>query len=251
VEERWLNDFFDEEYIRLWSGSLTDDRTRTEADGLWALAGLAAGSRVLDAPCGFGRISRALAERGATVLGVDLAQAQVEAAEAGRGDIDAERLRYRCRDLRRPLDEGGFDAALNVFSSLGYGTEEEDLAVLATLREAVRPGGAVVVETNHRDAIVGRLGPGGGFGSRLADGTLMVEEVRLDPATGRAESVWAWWGPRGHGEKRSSLRVYAIHELIRLVERAGLAFVSLHAGCSPEPYRPGGRVALLARRADP
>jgi hypothetical protein len=55
------------------------------------------------------------------------------------------------------------------------------------------------------------------------------------------------------GEKRASVRTYAIHELVALIERAGLRFVSLHAGCSTAPFRLegptlGGRVAILARR---
>ena len=53
--------------------------------------------------------------------------------------------------------------------------------------------------------------------------------------------------------KPASLRCYSITELVRLIERAGLRFVSATKGCSPEPFdatlpRMGGRVGLLAVR---
>ena len=39
--------------------------------------------------------------------------------------MPATRLSYRRHDLRQRLSDTGFDAALNVFSSLGYGTEAD------------------------------------------------------------------------------------------------------------------------------
>jgi len=255
MSDAWWKGFFDELYIALWSGSLTPERSRAQAEGIWALAGLAAGSRVLDAPCGFGRIAKALAEMGATVLGVDAAQAQIDAAEQTRGDVGADRLRYRLHDLREPLGETGFDVALNVYSSLGYGSEDDDLAILRTLAAAVRPGGTVLVEWHHRDAAIAALSRGAPSGERLSDGTLFTERPRLDPLTGRNETVWSWAGPSGTGEKRASIRVYAVHELVALVRRAGLTVVSLHAGCTTEPFqlegpKMGGRAAILARRPE-
>ena len=141
------------------------------------------GSRVLDAPCGYGRISRSLAEKGAYVLGVDQSQVLLDQAERDREGLPEERLRYLCHDLRQPLSESGFDAAINVFSSLGYGTEEDDLAILKALAQSVRRGGFVLIETMHRDFIAAKLGSKPA--QRLPDGTLVVEEPSFDPIRGR------------------------------------------------------------------
>jgi SAM-dependent methyltransferase len=249
----WWESFFDADYVRLWEGAAPPGRTEREAAGLWALLGLAAGSRVLDAPCGCGRPARALAARGATVLGVDLSAALVAEAERRRGGLPAERLRFERRDLRTPLEASGFDAAINVFSSLGYGAEGHDVRILATLRAAVRPGGLVFVETLHRDRVAAVLSQSQRFGSRLPDGTLIVEEPRLDPIAGRVETVWHWSGPAGSGSKAASIRAYTATELVRLLQAAGLRFRSAHAGCSPDPFpEPGAvigdRLGLLAVR---
>jgi SAM-dependent methyltransferase len=244
----WWENFFDADYLRLWEGREEADKTEREVAGLTAVLGLLPGSKVLDAPCGYGRISRALAERGANVLGVDFSRDLLAEAERRRGDVPMERLRYRHHDLRLPLPETGFDVALNIFSSLGYGSEADDLAILSNLRGAVRPGGRVFIETLHRDRIVANRSQSPRHGNRLPDGTLLLEEPRLDPIAGRVETTWYWSGPGGSGEKSASVRVYTATELVRLVETAGLRFLSAHNGCSTEPFEISERLGLLTAR---
>jgi SAM-dependent methyltransferase len=249
----WWKTFFDTDYLHLWEGVEALDKTEREVTGLWTVLNLTADSRVLDAPCGYGRISRALAERGAQVLGVDFSADLLAEAERRRGDLPTERLRYQQHDLRTPLKEAGFDAGLNIFSSLGYGTEAEDIAILSTLRAAVRPGGRVFVETMHRDRVAVGLSHNQRFANRLPDGTLLVEEPRLDPVAGRVETTWYWSGPSGSGCKSASVRVYTATELVRVVESAGLRLCSVYNGCSSEPFVApgatiGNRLGLLAVR---
>lgn len=249
----WWEGFFDADYLRLWGQSDSSGSAAAQVEGLWTLLGLQTGSRVLDAPCGYGRISRPLAERGASVLGVDQSQTLLAHAEHERGQLSPSQLRYLRHDLRQPLEETGFDCALNVFTSLGYGSEEDDLAILRTLRAAVRTGGLVFVETNHRDLMASFLARGVAPSQRLPDGTLVVEDPRFDAISGRMQTCWYWYGPAGQGSKPASLRVYTATELVGLLERAGLRFRSAHRGCSPEPFRVegpdlGGRIGLLAER---
>jgi SAM-dependent methyltransferase len=249
----WWQSFFDADYLRLWEGIEVAGKTDREADGLFGLLKLHEGSAVLDAPCGYGRISRALAQRGVTVVGIDFSADLIAEAERRRGDLSVERLRYHRADLRTALKVSGFDAALNIFSSLGYGTESDDLAILSNLRAAVRPGGFVFVETAHRDGFAMAIARTQKLASRSADGTILLEEPRLDPLSGRIEATWYWSGPGGSGQKSSSLRIYTVTELVRLLVAAGLKVCSLHAGCSAEPYVASGpatswRLGILAVR---
>jgi SAM-dependent methyltransferase len=245
----WWQSFFDDDYLTLWGGRPTErERTQKELDGLWTLLSLFAGVRVLDAPCGYGRLSQPLAARGAVVVGVDQSAQLLAAAERNRDGVGSDRLRYRRHDLRQTLDEDGFDVALNLFSSLGYGSEEDDLAILTTLRRALRPDGRLLVDTQHRDNVAIWFAHGVKPAERLVDGTLIVEQPEFDPVAGRVNTVWYWSGPRGSGEKRASIRIYAITELAALMARAGLRVESVHRGCTPEPYAPGQptRVGIIA-----
>ena len=149
----WWETFFDQDYLRIWGQVFTVEVNKKQAEELWTLLDLKVGCRLLDAPCGWGRLSGQLALLGAMVLGVDHSETLLTAAEAQRGELPKERLRYLRHDLRKTLPETGFDVACNIFTSFGYGTEDEDVATFQTLRCALRPVGRVLVETNHREML--------------------------------------------------------------------------------------------------
>ena len=249
----WWESFFDDDYARVFDASLTPARTAREVEGLLALLAPPANARILDAPCGYGRITRPLAERGFRVVGVDRARPLLDRAEHERGALTTEQLRYVHQDLRTPLADGDFDIALNLFSSIGYGSDDDDRAAITTIARALKPGGKLLIDTMHRDAIAAISSHGFPPAERLPDGTIFMEQPRLDVVTGRIENRWFWQGPNGGGQKSASIRIYTIGELIALVEQAGLRFLSLHRGCSPEPFvasgwNLGGRVGLVAER---
>jgi SAM-dependent methyltransferase len=214
---------------------------------------LSPGCRILDAPCGWGRISRPLAMLGATVLGVDQSETLLTVAASHRGELPPERLRYLRHDLRTPLPETGFDVACNIFTSFGYGTEADDVAMFRTLRDAVRPGGRVVVETNHRDLLCAYIARGAKASRRLPDGTLFLDEADFDPISGVARLNWYWSGPKGSGEKHAQWRCYTPTQIVDLLQDAGLRFTGAYKGLSKTPYQAegpeaGGRLAVVAVR---
>jgi len=252
--DNWWKTFFDADYIRIWGGVDKPAETARQAQGVWELLALQEGSYVLDAPCGYGRLSLPIARLGASVVGVDQSGELLVKAVECRGDLPADRLRYIRHDLREPLPEGGFDAAFNVFSSIGYGAEADDLAIFKTLRSAVRPGGRVLIETMHRDMAVLKFSRGTKLSQRLPDGTLVVEEPTFDPIRGRVDTTWYWSGPDGRGSKSASLRVYSATELVHLLQCSGLRFLSAHRGCSSEEFKAEGpemvgRIAILTECA--
>ena len=81
-----------------------------DAAAIAALLDLPSGARVLDAPCGAGRIAVRLAERGLDVTGVDISPQEIEAARARgssanlRGGRPARAPRGRVR-RRRPMGQ--------------------------------------------------------------------------------------------------------------------------------------------------
>src|SRR5262245_25132175 len=256
MTDAWWQRFYDRDYLALWGQFYDDAATAAQADAIVALLGLAPGARLLDAACGYGRLSRPLALRGATVVGVDQSAELLAVAEGARGELGAGRLAYVHHDLRARLDPSiaPFDAAINIFSSMGDGTEGEGRAIAATIAAALVPGGAFLLETMHRDVLIARRARGELILKRTSpDGTVLVEDARWDPVRGRVDSTWRWRGPAGDGEKTSSLRVYCITELVAILEGAGLDVVGAYRGCSTEPFTgegelAGGRVALLARK---
>ena len=251
----WWKTFFDQDYLRIWEQLFTEEANSKQAAELWSMLDLKAGCRLLDAPCGWGRLSRQLALRGAIVLGVDQSETLLDAAEARRGGTPLGQLRYLKHDLREPLQETGFDVACNIFTSFGYGSEEEDLATFRTLRGALRPGGRVLVETNHRDMLCAFVSRGSNGSRRLPDGTVFIDEPDFDAISGVVTLNWYWSGPSGSGEKHAKWRCYTPTQIVWLLERAGLSFAGAYKGLSKTPYKAegpeaGGRIAVVAVRKD-
>jgi 2-polyprenyl-3-methyl-5-hydroxy-6-metoxy-1,4-benzoquinol methylase len=97
------------------------------------------GALVLDLACGIGRYSVALAEKGYTVVGVDLSVAFINRAKemaAERGV--AERCDFRVGDMRQigkvlRSQKEKFKVVLILFTSIGYYNEETDRQVLKQL----------------------------------------------------------------------------------------------------------------------
>jgi len=249
----WWQSFFDDDYALIWSDVIAEDATKSQADALWTLLQLHEGSRLLDAACGYGRVSRPLAERGAAVVGADQSAALLKLGEQNRGALPESQLRYVHHDLRYRFDETGFDAAINLFSSIGFGTEADDLAILTTIHEALRPGGLFFLDVIQRDAVVAFFVGGRTMARRRADGILVVEEGSWDPIAGRIRGTWYWAGAGVSGSKTAEMRVYAINELLRLTESAGFELRGTYLSVSTQPFKEepphmGGRIGLLLQR---
>ena len=84
-----------------------------------------------------------------------------------------------------PLEEESFDAVLCLFSSIGYRGEEADRQALVEYLPVLRSGGALVVETMHRDRLSSIFQERGW--DDLADDAVRLEERRFasPPASSR------------------------------------------------------------------
>lgn len=128
-------------YARHWHGPLAGVQQQ-----VLALATLGAGEAVLDVACGTGVVAVAAAAAvgpAGRVLGVDLAEAMVQAArQRARGLGHGQACFERMDAEHLALPEGGFDAAL---CALGLMYMPEPVAALRELHRVLRPGGRAVL----------------------------------------------------------------------------------------------------------
>src|SRR5215469_49509 len=58
VVSEWWTTFFDQDYFRIWKQLFSEEANAKQAADFWSMLDLTPGSSVLDAPCGWGRLSR-------------------------------------------------------------------------------------------------------------------------------------------------------------------------------------------------
>jgi len=234
TEGEW---FEDEDFWTAYAPIMFDEARWAEVpavvDAIERLVGLEPGAAVLDACCGPGRHSLELASRSYSVTGIDITRAYLEAAResAAAWGAGARFLRADIRDYRA---DRAFDLALNLYTSFGYFADPaDDLAALSSLRAALKPGGALVLETTGketaaRDFTEGESFERGGWGVRT-----------------EFSVVGAWEGLRNRWiltrgdelvDHAFTLRLYSGTELEAALRSAGFSRVRIMGGLDGSPY---------------
>jgi len=110
------------------------------------------GLRVLDVGCGGGILSEALAERGASVLGIDLAESALQAAEA---HLAGQAVEYRLESSRETAARGEVFDVVTCMEMLEH--VADPAAVLRDIHALLKPGGWAFFSTINR-TLKARLG---------------------------------------------------------------------------------------------
>jgi 2-polyprenyl-3-methyl-5-hydroxy-6-metoxy-1,4-benzoquinol methylase len=144
IDTNWWEHFFEGLPVKLWLEALSQEHTASEADAIARWLSVEPGADLLDVPCGGGRLSLALAERGYRLTGVDVSR---EFLEHARSCDDADRVSWEHREMRDLPWPGRFDGAYCVGNSFGYLDEEGNTAFLRAVSSALKPGARFILET--------------------------------------------------------------------------------------------------------
>jgi ubiquinone/menaquinone biosynthesis C-methylase UbiE len=177
---------------------------------------------------------------------VDRSQALLdEARRRTGGERRPQLVRADYREL--PFADESFDAAVNLFTSIGYLGDDEDTRALAEIGRVLRRGGRLVIEALHRDQLV-RM-----FREQdwrlVGEGRLLLEQRTFDAAAGVAQVTQTLIGGAGERESRSySIRVYTATELLAMLGRAGFAEARCHGDLDGGAFATDTRLVIVARR---
>jgi len=214
-----------EQYMKEKEDTLTQERTKKEIHII--IKHLPKNCRkILDAPCGYGRISDGLAAMGYEVTGIDISDYFINLAKK-QADRKGLSVPYITGDILRKKVPGKFDGVLNIFTSLGYlESDEKNELLIKKLCQYVKFGGRLIIETinpialtanyNKKETVV------------LRDGTKLHLKRYLDFRT--STSVTKIREVKRGNKPRNLvhiIRLYYPHELINICRKFGCDLVEI------------------------
>jgi SAM-dependent methyltransferase len=234
-----MADWFHELRDDLWL--LPNEQGEEEAGFVKRALKLRRGHRVLDIPCGAGRIAVHLAQAGCDVTGADIRRAFVARARkrfraAGVGGS------FAVLDMREIDWCSEFHAIYNWGGSFGYFNDEENADLILRFGRALRPGGRLLVEQLNRERILRRF-------LREVATERRVSHNRWNRRRQRVESSYFVKGVHD-ARDRSSMRLYTPCQMRVLFERAGLRVESVYGDLQGSPYTRLGQELIVVGRKE-
>ncbi|WP_233601940.1 methyltransferase domain-containing protein [Corallococcus sp. CA047B] len=210
-----------------------DATAATEVEQALRLLELKPGANILDVCCGHGRHAIELARRGLSVTGLDLSSERLGMARerAQRAGVD---ITWVQADMRT-IPSRGQDAAILLYTSFSFlENDAAQLEALRSIRETLVPGGQLLIEVDNRDHALRQPPRQWGESETL----LWWEENRFEPRTSRNHRHYKGRDPRtGKAyEQRIHYRLFSAHELLGLLEQAGLREDGLWGDLEGHPF---------------
>src|SRR5882724_3635432 len=236
MQENWWKNFFHGVALDFWRAAMSEEQTRAEADFIQRQLQLSARARVLDVPCGNGRLSIELAHRGFQLTGVDFAGEFIDEARlkssAGGALVD-----FHERDMRDLTWIGEFDGAFCFGNSFGYLDDDENADFLAAVSRTLKPGARFILDA---PAIAECLLPH--FVEKRTfelGGITATIDNRYDHEQGRMFPSFTFVRNGVEDKRSSSQRVYTYKELTDLLRSAGFETVIAYGSVDEHPFKLG------------
>jgi len=254
----WINEFFinkGELFLRMLNKRW--EKADVEALGVKRILeslGLGEGSLILDLGCGNGRMAVNLAKLGYRVVGVDVSPVFIrDAFEKAKMHGVEDKVNFRTGDARRIDEELNgnvkFDATIMYWTTIiGYYDESVDADILRRIRRITRDNGyLLILNTVSFDSTIlraGLLGTGISYFNEVDDELICVEKPIFDPLKAVMTNTWTFYRRVGRDlifidEMSFKLRVYTLHEIVKLAEKNGWQFTNAYRDTTTlTPYKP-------------
>jgi SAM-dependent methyltransferase/RimJ/RimL family protein N-acetyltransferase len=241
-------ELFDDDYLYFYADLFDAHRSDADTELIARLLSLEPGRRVLDVPCGEGRIAGRLARIGCEVVGVDYTEAWIELARTQYPEVT-----FQHGDMRSLPYEDEFDAVVNWFTSFGYFDPQTNDRVLASFARALRPGGRLLIEVHNPWRLQRLIAAAGGSSAYVIDrgDDMIADRVTYDRET-RTSRTERFTVRDGHFRRLEfTLEQVPAPALVGRLRRAGFGSVQLFGDGGSAFVPDSRRLLAVAHKGEP
>ena len=238
----WWENFFHGVALDFWRAAISDEQTRAEADFINNQLQLHIGAKVLDVPCGNGRLAIELAAFGFELTGVDIAEEFIDEAmkkSLARGVS----INWRNSEMRALPWANEFDGAFCFGNSFGYLDDAGNAEFLKAVSRTLKPGARFIIDAPAiAECLLSHLLEQRTI--QLGDITATID-TRYDHEQGRMFNDFTFSRDGIDDRRPSSQRIYTYRELTELLRAAGLEPVAAYGSLAGEQFKLGAQRLLL------
>jgi len=246
--KEWYKEMFEGNLVKYWL-SLSDSRKEVTNRQVSFLRDFLEKGLVLDLCCGPGRISIPLSASSMSIVGLDLSNYLLLIAKkrANQANKDLYWVRGDMRHL--PFRSEIFDSAMNIFTSFGYFSEEENETVVKEITRVLKREGMFILDIANPGWLIRNF--------RERDWTeeekyISLEQRSVDWKSKRWKSKWIVINKqtREIDEINFNHRLYDLQELRELHSRRGLETTQIYGSFGKEDFDEARsrRIIILSRK---
>jgi len=187
---------------------------------------------------------------GYRVTGFEISKPLYEKAKE-QAKIAHVKLKLVLGDMRRLTQQvdGAVDAVINIFTSFGFYTRESDnQKVLNGVAKLLKANGLFLIDLANRENVLKRWQPRQWYSS---SGFTVLEESMFDFFSSRLEMKRTYLNPKRNGEVSDfSIRLYSLHEMLAMIQKAGLSTMAVYGDFNLNQYSADSRrMIILAQKS--
>jgi len=249
IPTNWFEDFFHGITLDLWRQAIPHKQTVAEADFLVKALQCKPGARVLDVPCGNGRLSYELARRGLHATGVDISQEFIAEANSANTSAPATKVDFMLGDMRHIEFDAVFDGAFCFGNSFGFMKFADMEQFLSGVAHSLKPKARFIIETGMAaESVLPDFEEQ--TSHEIGDMSIIIKE-RYIAAESCIDSEYIFERDGTSETRLAKHWIYTAAEIQRMLEKAGFKALEFYGSLESEPFKLGSReLILIAQSAE-
>lgn len=242
--DNWFEDFFHGVTLDLWRQAIPPKQTTAEAEFILDHLKCESGARVLDVPCGNGRLSFEMAQRRLRVTGIDISREFIEEARSTQDRRPAAAgIEFVLGDMREIQATAIYDGGYCFGNSFAFFDYENTRTFLRSVQRALKPNARFLIQTGMAaESVLPDFEEQSSH--EFGDLQITIKE-RYIAAESCIDSEYVF---ERNGQTESRLArewIYTTAEIQRMLESAGFNRLNLYGSLKGEPYKLGDQELFI------